>query len=134
MKLMIRTPDGIGLRRRKWQPPEIAPTEGKTAMQVVKLGSRMGARIRDVDVRALDDASFAPIYQAWLDHAVIVVPGQELSIDDFLTYSRRFGRIEPHPSKSARHPDYPEVTVMGINKFDADGNQIQAVYRRGASV
>jgi len=101
-------------------------------MEVVKLGPRIGAEIRGVDVKALDDAAFVPIYQAWLDHNVIVVPGQELTIDDFLTYSRRFGRIEPHPSKSTRHPDYPEITMLGVNKYDADGKLIQAVYRRGA--
>jgi taurine dioxygenase len=101
-------------------------------MEVVKLGPRIGAEIRGVDVKALDDAAFALIYQAWLDHNVIVVPGQELTIGDFLAYSRRFGRIEPHPSKSTRHPDYPEITMLGVNKYDADGKLIQAVYRRGA--
>jgi taurine dioxygenase len=101
-------------------------------MDVVKLGPRIGAEIRGVDVKTLDDAAFAPIYQAWLDYNVIVVPGQELTIDDFLAYSRRFGRIEPHPSKSTRHPDYPEITMLGINKFGPDGKLIEAVYRRGA--
>jgi len=101
-------------------------------MDVVKIGPRIGAEIRGVDVKTLDDAAFAPIYQAWLDYNVIVVPGQELTIDDFLAYSRRFGRIEPHPSKSTRHPDYPEITMLGINKFGPDGKLIEAVYRRGA--
>jgi len=101
-------------------------------MDVVKIDPRIGAEIRGVDVKTLDDAAFAPIYQAWLDYNVIVVPGQELTIDDFLAYSRRFGRIEPHPSKSTRHPDYPEITMLGINKFGPDGKLIEAVYRRGA--
>ena len=101
-------------------------------MDVVKIGPRIGAEIRGVDVKTLDDVAFAPIYQAWLDYNVIVVPGQELTIDDFLAYSRRFGRIEPHPSKSTRHPDYPEITMLGINKFGPDGKLIEAVYRRGA--
>ncbi|HEY8288869.1 MAG TPA: TauD/TfdA family dioxygenase, partial [Acetobacteraceae bacterium] len=76
--------------------------------------------------------AFAPIYQAWLDHNVLVVKGQDLAIDDFLDYSRRFGRIEPHPSKSTRHPDYPEITLLGVNKFGADGKLDQTIYRRGA--
>jgi len=101
-------------------------------MQVVKRGPRIGAEIRGVDVRKLDDAGFAPIYQAWLDYNVIVVPGQELTIPEFLTYSRRFGIVVPHPSKSTRHPEHPEITMLGTNKFDANGNLIEAVYRRGA--
>jgi taurine dioxygenase len=101
-------------------------------MEVRRLGARIGAEVRGVDVKRLDDASFAPIYQAWLDANVLVVPGQELALDDFLRYSRRFGMVVPHPSKMTRHPDVPEITLLGVNKFRADGTLDQAIYRRGA--
>jgi len=101
-------------------------------IEVRRLGKQIGAEIHGVDVKTLDDAGFAAIYRAWLDHNVVVVPGQELEIDDFLRYSRRFGVISPHPSKSTRHPDYPEITVLGINKFRPDGALDEAIYRRGA--
>ena len=101
-------------------------------IEVRRLGKQIGAEIHGVDVRTLDDAGFAAIYRAWLDHNVVVVPGQDLEIDDFLRYRRRFGVIHPHPSKSTRHPDYPEITVLGINKFGPDGTLDQAIYRRGA--
>ena len=38
----------------------------------------------------------------------------------------------PHPSKSTRHPDIPKITMLGVNKFDADGKLNEAIYRRGA--
>jgi taurine dioxygenase len=101
-------------------------------IQVRRLGKQIGAEILGVDVRKLDDAGFAEIYQAWLDANVVVVPGQELEIPDFLRYSRRFGVVVPHPSKSTRHPDYPEITQLGVNKFDAAGKLDMAIYRRGA--
>src|SRR6185437_8481887 len=101
-------------------------------MQIRKMGPQIGIEVSGVDVRALDDADFAPIYQAWLDHNVLVVKGQNLTIDDFLAYSRRFGSVVPHPSKSTRHPGYPDITLLGINKFNADGTLNQAIYRRGA--
>jgi taurine dioxygenase len=101
-------------------------------IEVRRLGKQIGAEIHGVDVKRLDDAGFAAIYRAWLDHNVVVVPGQELEIDDFLRYSRRFGVISPHPSKSTRHPDFPEITVLGINKFRPDGALDEAIYRRGA--
>ena len=101
-------------------------------IQVRRLGKQIGAEILGVDVRKLDDASFAPIYRAWLDANVVVVPGQDLEIDDFLRYSRRFGQVVPHPSKSTRHPDYPEITQLGVNKFDEAGKLDMAIYRRGA--
>src|SRR5438132_8233078 len=101
-------------------------------IQVRRLGTQIGAEIHGVDVTKLDESSFAEIYRAWLDHNVVVVPGQELEIDDFLTYSRRFGLVSPHPSKMTRHPDYPEITLLGVNKFGADGALDMAIYRRGA--
>ena len=101
-------------------------------MQIRRLGPQIGVEVTGVDVKTLDDAGFAPIYRAWLDHNVLVVRDQALGIDDFLTYSRRFGALSPHPSKMTRHPDYPEITLLGFDKFDADGRLIEAIYRRGA--
>jgi taurine dioxygenase len=101
-------------------------------IEVRRLGPQIGAEIHGVDVKTLDDAGFAAIYRAWLDCNVVVVPGQELQIEDFLRYSRRFGVVLPHPSKMTRHPDYPEITMLGVNKFGPDGALDMAIYRRGA--
>jgi taurine dioxygenase len=101
-------------------------------IEVRPLGRQVAVEARGVDVRTLDDAGFATLYRAWLDHNVLVVPGQELTIEEFLHYSRRFGVVVPHPSKSTRHPDYPEITQLGVNKFGPDGQLDMAIYRRGA--
>ena len=101
-------------------------------IQVKPLGAQIGVEIEGVDVRKLDDAGFARIYRAWLDHNVAVIPGQDLTIEQFLTYSRRFGVVRPHPSKMTRHPEIPEITMLGVNKFGADGQLDMAIYRRGA--
>jgi taurine dioxygenase len=101
-------------------------------IEVRRLGSQIGAEVHGVDVRALDDDAFAVIYRAWLDANVVVVPGQQLELDDFLSYSRRFGLVVPHPSKMTRHPDRPEITLLGVDKFGPDGSLNMAIYRRGA--
>jgi taurine dioxygenase len=101
-------------------------------MDIRRLGPQIGAEIYGVDVKTLDDAGFAAIYRAWLDANVLVIPGQQLEIGDFLRYSRRFGVIHPHPSKMTRHPDHPEITLLGVNKFGPDGQLNMAIYRRGA--
>ena len=101
-------------------------------VQIRRMGPQIGVEVTGVDVKTLDDAGFAPIYQAWLDHNVMVVRDQELTIEEFLHYSRRFGLVVPHPSKSTRHPEIPEITLLGVNKFDADGKLNEAIYRRGA--
>ena len=102
-------------------------------LHIRPLGPYTGAEITGVDVKQLDDRGFAPIYETWLKYGVIVVRDQELEIEDFLRYSRRFGHVVPHPSKSTRHPDCAEITLMGVNKFDASGKLIDEVYRRGAA-
>src|SRR4026207_368865 len=99
-------------------------------MEIRRLGSQIGAEVNGVDVKALDDAGFAAIYRAWLDNNVICVRGQDLQLGDFLEYSRRFGIIDPHPSKSTRHPDCPEITLLGVNKFNADGTLTDDIYPR----
>jgi taurine dioxygenase len=96
------------------------------------LGSAIGAEISDIDVKSLSDSEFATLYKRWLDSSVLVIHGQDLEIEDFLRYSRRFGVLAPHPSKSTRHPDYPEITLLGANKFEPDGTLNMAIYRRGA--
>jgi taurine dioxygenase len=101
-------------------------------IEVRRLGKEIGAEIRGVDVKTLDDAGFAAIYRAWLACNVVVVPDQELRIEDFLAYSRRFGVVHSHPSKMTRHPEHPEITLLGVNKFGADGQLNMAIYRRGA--
>ena len=101
-------------------------------IEIRQLGQQIGAEITGVDVKTLEDADFAAIYRAWLDYNVVVVPDQKLEIEDFLRYSRRFGVVHPHPSKMTRHPDYPEITLLGVNKFDPDGALNMSIYRRGA--
>src|SRR5262249_16804968 len=106
--------------------------EDAAMIEVRRLGPQIGVEVRGVDVRTLDDAGFDVIYRAWLDGNVLVVPDQQLEIQDFLRYSRRFGDVHPHPSKMTRHPEHPEITLLGVNKFRADGQLDQAIYRRGA--
>ena len=101
-------------------------------LQIRPMGQHTGGEITGVDVKRLDDEGFAPIYRAWLTYGVTVVRDQQLEIEDFLRYSRRFGRIIPHPSKSTRHPEHPEITLLGIDKFNPDGTLNEAIYRRGA--
>ena len=101
-------------------------------IEVRRLGPQIGAEVQGIDVKTLDDAGFAVVYRAWLDSNVLVVRDQSLEIEDFLRYSRRFGLVLPHPSKSTRHPKYPEITLLGVNKFGADGALDMAIYRRGA--
>ena len=99
-------------------------------VEVNRLGEHIGAEILGVDVKTMDEATFDTIYATWLEASIVVVRDQRLEIENFLDYSRRFGRLDLHPSKITRHP---ELTVMGINKFDAQGKLDMDVYARGGA-
>ena len=101
-------------------------------LEIRKMGPQIGVEIRGIDVKTMSDGEFAKIYQAWLDHNVMCVRGQDLTIPDFIRYSERFGPVTPHPSKSTRHPEHPKITMLGVNKFDAAGKLRDEIYRRGA--
>src|SRR5258708_7535602 len=100
-------------------------------MKIERPDSRIGAIATDVDVRALSDADWKALYRAWLNGIVLVVRGQTLTIPEFLAYSRRFGRVKPHRVRRTRHPDYPELTVMGIGTRTPDGQVDKTIYDRG---
>jgi taurine dioxygenase len=88
---------------------------------VRRLGPQVGAEITGVDVKALDEETFDAIYRALLDCYVAVVRGQVYAICDYLSYIRRFVRIDPHPSLITRDAVVPDITLLGANKIGADG-------------
>ena len=64
----------------------------KTRFDIVPMTKHIGAEIRGLDLRERPDAqTVAAIYQAWLDHLVLVFPGQDLSQEDLLRATTYFG-------------------------------------------
>ena len=68
----------------------------KSKLDVVSLTKHIGAELRGIDLRERpDDSTIRAIYQAWLDHLVIVFPGQNLSQEDLVRVTGYFGEIGP---------------------------------------
>jgi len=89
-------------------------------VEIRRIGPQIGVEVRGVDVRTLDDRGFAPIYQAWLQCNILCVRDQELTIPEFIAYSRPSARSCRTLEIDAA-PEYPEITMLGVGKFDADG-------------
>ena len=65
-----------------------------TRLDVVPLTRHIGAEIRGLDLRDRPgDETIGAIYQSWLDHLVIVFPGQNLSQDDLVRITGYFGAL-----------------------------------------
>src|SRR5262247_854855 len=66
----------------------------RTRFDVVPLSKHIGAEIRGLDLREKpDDETVRAVYQAWLDHLVIVFPGQNLSQEDLIRVTGYFGEL-----------------------------------------
>lgn len=92
---------------------------------------KIGALVTGIDVKRMTDADWAKLYQTWLDRHVLIVRGQELGKADFLTYSRRFGRLKPHRVRKTRDPEHPEITLMGVTAIAKDAKGEKLILNRG---
>lgn len=81
-------------------------------MNITPASPRIGAEITGVDVRRLDESTFRAIYQAFLDHIVIVLRDQQLDEQAFLDFSARFGELKAHFTKKAHHPRFANILLM----------------------
>ena len=77
-------------------------------VDVHPLAGNIGAEIRGADLAQLDDALFAEIHAAFLDHAVLVLRDQKLSHADQIAFGRRFGELDVHPIAIGME-DHPEL-------------------------
>ena len=76
---------------------------GKLPFEVVPLTKHIGAEIRGLDLRQKpDDETVKAIYQAWLDHLVLIFPEQKLSQEDLIRATGFFGML----GKISRPPKY----------------------------
>jgi taurine dioxygenase len=84
-------------------------------MTICPGGEALGAEIQSVDLKLISDADFGTIHRAWLDHLVLLFRGQQLSDEDLIRFSRRFGDLDLAPIQETgrRFVDgYPEIYVV----------------------
>ena len=94
---------------------ESLKTGNKSHITVLPTGKALGAEIQGVDLRKIDAEAFASIYQAWLDHSVLLFRGQNLTDDDLIAFSRKFGDLDWAPiQESGRRfvEGHPEIYVV----------------------
>jgi taurine dioxygenase len=75
----------------------------------------LGASVQGVDVRALDSETFAAIHRAWLEHQVLLFQDQDLSDEDLVAFSRRFGDLDEAPVQETGQrfvEGHPEIYVI----------------------
>lgn len=75
----------------------------------------MGASVEGVDLRQISDAEFDLAHRAWLDHLVLLFRCQQLTDEDLIRFSRRFGDLDWAPVQETGRrfvEGHPEIYVV----------------------
>jgi taurine dioxygenase len=73
----------------------------------------IGAEILDLDIDRLNPAVEAALYQAWIDHGVLLFRGQPDPDAAHIRLSQVFGTIQEHVVPTLRDPDNALLMVLG---------------------
>lgn len=92
--------------------------ENPLTFQIRPLSDALGAEVVGLDVsRPLDEATFATLQQAYLDHLVLVFRNQQLTPQQHINFSKCFGPLDAHPSQGDAHESgFPEILVISTKQ------------------
>ncbi|MBL6599520.1 MAG: TauD/TfdA family dioxygenase [Alphaproteobacteria bacterium] len=86
-----------------------------SSIEVIPSGAALGAEIAGLDLSGeVDDASFGKVLQAWADHLVLRFRGQGLDEEALLRFSRRFGALDPNPTRPVKVPNHPASNEINV--------------------
>lgn len=96
-------------------------------IEIAPLDAALGARIYGVDLsQPLTDDAFETIHAAWLKHQVLVFPGQQISDDDQVRFSKLFGDLPDKAvhSQGTKSGQQLHKSVMLVTNIREDGKVI----------
>ena len=99
------------------------------ALKLRKLSYALGAEVCDTNVAApMSETQFGDIYQAFLDNGILLFRDQDITREQHIEFSRRFGELDKHESLPRdRHPKHPELLLV-TNEPNADGTPSNSRY------
>ena len=79
------------------------------AIRLRRLSHALGAEVCGIDIaRPLSETQFGEIYQAFLAHGILLFRNQNITREQHIDFSRRFGELDRHDALPRdRHPHYP---------------------------
>jgi len=100
--------------------PDMSISASSDLIRVIPSGGVRGnpafvAKVAAIDLRHIDDATFAVIHRAWITHQVLLFRDQALSDLDLIMFSRRIGELDQAPIQENRRrfvEGMPEIYVV----------------------
>jgi taurine dioxygenase len=82
-------------------------------LEVIPSGQILGATVTGLDLaRPLSDANFATVRNALGAHGVLRFPRQQLTAQQLVDFSARFGRLEINVANTYQEPGLPQVMIL----------------------
>ena len=99
------------------------------ALKLRKLSYALGAEVCDVNVGGpMGERAFGEIYHAFLQNGILLFRDQDITREQHIEFSRRFGELDRHDALPRdRHPGYPEL-LMVTNEPKPDGSPSDTQY------
>ena len=95
--------------------PETKPHAVAPPFEVERLGVKLGAEVRGLDLTApMDRTTFAAFEAALVEHKVLVLREQRMTTAQHVALSRQFGELEVHPMRP--QGEFPEILVLDNHK------------------
>jgi len=94
-----------------------------STVDVIPTGAALGAEVRGVDLRDLDEAAFADVMQVWHDHSVLLFRNQTLSDKELIAFSRRLGDLDWAPIQETGRrfvEGLPEIYIVSNVKVNGE--------------
>ena len=102
---------------------QIAHGAGQDILDIVPNKAVLGAGVRGIDLKSLDEAQFAAFKRAWHQHQVLLVRDQSLTDHDLVAFSRRFGDLDWAPVQETGRrfvEGIPEIYIVSNVKQNGE--------------
>ena len=90
-------------------------------MKVERLSAPLGAVVKGLDVRTLDQSTFEIVNELFCEYHVLVFPDQKITPDEQIDFAQYWGELAAHPYSSM--PDYPNLIELKNGGKKRDVNQ-----------
>ena len=96
----------------------------------------LGAEVSGVDMANVDDETLDQLRKAWIDHKVLVLRNQHITVDEHIAFGRLFGELEIHPfvDDVSGHPEIVRLRSTAENQAAASFWHSDVTWRREPSM
>ena len=84
-------------------------------VEVTRLAGALGAEVRGFDLAAAGPEEARAIRSLLLEHLVLFLPGQRISVDEHIDFGRHFGTLESHPNLKNPFTDRDELFELAAS-------------------